>query len=652
MTSFVQKVFTSLLAPNASSDALFNSASSSTPAASGAAQSADFSSIITLLFSFSALRDWSKLILIGGSFETCRRLVFGLYYKILASFWVNAYFEETDACYRWMMVWLSNQPSWKKARDVEISTSTYGAKNISMALDPQDSIGHQNKSYRTLSFLPSLSVTYHLWYKNCYMSITRTKEESGMGMFGRHKEHTLRISLLTRDREMLTRLLQDARENYMDAQESSMNVFAADGMSNRWKHVASRAKRSMSSIILDPGIKESLLRDARDFLDSKTWYTERGIPFRRGYLLWGVPGSGKSSLIHAIAGELGLDVFEISLSKLGLDDSSLNELINNLPERAIALMEDIDVAYTHALTRDSGSAADVTPNPMSMTVRNPVMPGGFPGAAQPGGSRITLSGLLNALDGVSAQEGRILFATTNKYSSLDAALCRPGRMDVHIEFKLASKYQAKELFLRFFNPGIDNTSTLISQADHDNDSVSDDSVINSGVDSGYSSSTHTLDGEDSGQQLLLTGGGAAVHTLKLLPKRLEALATKFSEEIPDREFSMAALQGYLMMYKMQPEEAVEQVGEWLEKERMEQDAKIESAQNDQGKPGIEMKKDELELVKKMERDIMQRVEKEVREKMMRERLEKDITERVEREMATKMDIWFNEGKQKPLETMS
>ncbi|KAJ7934868.1 hypothetical protein B0H13DRAFT_1591288 [Mycena leptocephala] len=52
--------------------------------------------------------------------------------------------------------------------------------------------------------------------------------------------------------------------------------------------------------------------------------------------------------------------------------------------------------------------------------------------------RLSMSELLNALDGVGAQEGRILFATTNKYSALDPALCRPGRMDLHIEFKLAS----------------------------------------------------------------------------------------------------------------------------------------------------------------------------------------------------------------------
>lgn len=80
-----------------------------------------------------------------------------------------------------------------------------------------------------------------------------------------------------------------------------------------------------------------LLADALDFLRSEHWYGERGwlfetaarlrveihfifisgIPFRRGYLLHGVPGSGKTSLIHAMAGELGLDIYVISLSAKG-----------------------------------------------------------------------------------------------------------------------------------------------------------------------------------------------------------------------------------------------------------------------------------------------------------------------------------------------
>ncbi|KAJ3811418.1 P-loop containing nucleoside triphosphate hydrolase protein [Lentinula lateritia] len=548
------------------------------------------SNIITFFFSLSALRDWVKLIVLGGFFETCRRIVFGMYSKLISSFWMNAYFEDQDPCYS---IFFPPSDSLnftiKKSRDVQISTQTYGAKSSSITLDGEDNYSSQFKSYRKLSYLPSLSVTYSLWYKGCYMNIIRTQQETRW--YG-DKENTLQISLLTRDRDILVQLLQEARQEYMAAQEHHMCIFVNDSMGNCWSHVASRAKRSMTSIILDPGVKELLLKDARDFLESKAWYFERGIPYRRGYLLWGAPGSGKSSLIHALAGELGLDVYVLSLGKAGLDDSSLNGLINQLPERCIALMEDVDAVFTHGLSRDSDAVDALAnlPNPS----RTPKA-----STNAPSNNRVTLSGLLNALDGVSAQEGRILFATTNKYSSLDSALRRPGRMDVHIEFKLASKYQARELFLRFFNPG--DTPKIVG----DNESDSGDSIES--ADSGYAS-THD-------NQLTVH---SSFRENKISIEKLKLLADDFAEAIPEYAFSMAALQGYLMMYKTQPSEAVEQIAQTKKAGSLEEEKET------------------------MEQEVTKRVEKAVREQLEREKLEKELMEKVEREMTTRMESWLIE----------
>ncbi|KZP24079.1 hypothetical protein FIBSPDRAFT_857502 [Athelia psychrophila] len=75
----------------------------------------------------------------------------------------------------------------------------------------------------------------------------------------------------------------------------------------------SKHKRTISIIVLNPGVEEMLLNDTKDFFQSEKRYADRGIPFRRGYLLHCVPGSSKSSLIHAIAGELMLDICTLSL---------------------------------------------------------------------------------------------------------------------------------------------------------------------------------------------------------------------------------------------------------------------------------------------------------------------------------------------------
>ncbi|KAJ6447907.1 P-loop containing nucleoside triphosphate hydrolase protein [Mycena vitilis] len=406
------------------------------------------------------------------------------------------------------------------------------------------------------------------------MTITRIQSQTGW--YG-SKEQTLYVSIMTRDHSILSSLLQEARRNYLAAQEHKMCVYVSD-TSNNWRHVACREKRSMNSIILDPGVKDVLVDDAKDFLQSKQWYAERGIPFRRGYLLYGAPGSGKTSFIHSVAGDLGLDVYIISLSRLGLDDSALGELVNALPERCVALMEDIDAAFTSGLNRDAAAA---TIESQDNNAGPP--PPGAP-AAPPTTSRLSLSGLLNALDGVGAQEGRILFATTNRYSALDAALCRPGRMDLHIEFRLASKFQARQLFSRFYLPA-HNPDTMLPDAADEGD---EESSEKGSVDSGYQStigeegdekappspveSSTSTDVPES-EKIIFSGTSHTIRAPKLKRRQIGDLAVRFAESIPEREISMASLQGYLMAYKIRPFEAVEEARAWVEKERSDKIAK-------------------------------------------------------------------------------
>jgi len=316
-------------------------------------------------------------------------------------------------------------------------------------------------------------------------------------------------------------------------------------------------------------MKDLLLEDARDFLASKQWYSDRGIPFRRGYLLYGAPGSGKTSMIHSLAGELGLDVYVVSLSRAGLDDTSLSELISELPERCIALMEDIDAAFHHGLTRDLDEDEPVDPNKPEGAAELEKEKEKEKAAVSSPSSRITLSGLLNALDGVGAQEGRILYATTNRYTALDPALCRPGRMDLHIEFKLANKYQAEELFKCFYLPSesdFPKTPTM--------EKVKEEADEDSAYGSGNSTPTSSV-GDDSTPpspsetKPLFSGNAHRSFSLKLDRDQILSLATRFASFIPDREISMASLQGYLMSYKTRPVEAVADAETWVEEERAE-----------------------------------------------------------------------------------
>ncbi len=232
-------------------------------------------------------------------------------------------------------------------------------------------------------------------------------------------------------------------------------------------------------------------------------------------------------------------------------------------------MEDIDAAFTHGLTRDGSSTELEDPRRRDRRRRgHPSLEDDFderegrdrgrnPNEAKD--SRITLSGLLNALDGVSAQEGRLLFATTNRYHSLDPALIRPGRMDMHVEFRLASQYQARELYKRFYFPDAPDELTKDDEASGNSGYVTPTTEGSEGPTSSVSSKT--VGGPDEPPEY--NGTTHSERAPKLSKKKIDGLAEQFAAQIPERELSMASLQGYLMSYKTRPFQAVDDVARWV-----------------------------------------------------------------------------------------
>jgi mitochondrial chaperone BCS1 len=245
-------------------------------------------------------------------------------------------------------------------------------------------------------------------------------------------------------------------------------------------------------------------------------------------------------------------MYIICLSDIGLDDTSLGRLISRMPEKSILLMEDIDVAMHQGLSREQPELESTKSHRKSSSESTNT-------------NNITLSGLLNALDGVAAQEGRILFATTNKYSALDPALSRPGRMDIHIEFKNASRGQAVELFKRFFghtSGSYGHETSLVKTAPGNGRMTTLEDTHNPGTH--MIGSTGTL---VSSKDARIVGLAHTERAPVLSEKDLQDLAESFAEAIPERAHSMASLQGYLMLYKCRPFDAVRETAAWIEKEK-------------------------------------------------------------------------------------
>lgn len=197
-----------------------------------------------------------------------------------------------------------------------------------------------------------------------------------------------------------------------------------------WHEAAGISKRSVDSVHLPQNTKDVLLQDAESFSSAQTrrWYSDRGIPYRRGYLLYGTPGSGKSSMCHVLASELERPIYVLNLATPGLDDQTFLERMSEVPAGSIVLMEDIDAAFVdRAQSQSTGKDHDKQ-------------------------KTLSFSAVLNAIDGIGASEGRLLCMTTNHYKQLDPALIRPGRIDMQFEFTNASQQQAKELFIRWYGP--------------------------------------------------------------------------------------------------------------------------------------------------------------------------------------------------------
>ena len=203
----------------------------------------------------------------------------------------------------------------------------------------------------------------------------------------------------TAGRDAAIGFLQTVADTY-EARRRGAQVHVATRWGD-WQRIREVPARPIESVILTAGQRESLVDDLRRFMDDEDIYVRLGIPWHRGYLLHGPPGTGKTSIAKALAGHLGMDLFYLPLSDMKAD-TDLAAMLARVEPRSMLLLEDIDVVHA-AKTRDDDSDG------------------------------VSLSGLLNALDGVVTPHGLTTLMTTNNLSVLDDALVRVGRADQHYE---------------------------------------------------------------------------------------------------------------------------------------------------------------------------------------------------------------------------
>lgn len=274
-------------------------------------------------------------------------------------------------------------------------------------------------------------------YKGRFFWFRKTRlDSSGSSM----EKMEITIKGLTRNRALFDAMVQEFRYRM---KTNTITVTSWDF--DKWSEPVAITKRALNTVIMERGLKDGLISDIDRFYASREWYEARGLPYKRCVLFYGPPGTGKTSIIKALASYYGRNVFTLNLSTVS--DNMLQKAMSSIPEGSILLIEDFDTNKT-VISRAP------TPPPAPAPAKDGEAPIADAVSSGPpeGFVALSLSGLLNALDGIVPLDGSLIFLTTNHIERIDAALLRNGRVDKRIKIPYLRDPEVRD-YIELMFPG-------------------------------------------------------------------------------------------------------------------------------------------------------------------------------------------------------
>lgn len=244
-------------------------------------------------------------------------------------------------------------------------------------------------------------------FRNTFLVVNRQAQEANAT--DQFKE-TLSITFLNPRKQIIWDFCTFLKESLArEKEEPSVPIWVSG--SDYWMKRGKLPVRNLDTIFVEGDVGHKICRDIRKFETDKPFYRAKGLPYHLGIILSGPPGTGKSSLIHAIASDLDRKICYLNLNEVE-NDSDLSSLLSALVvrDKSIVVIEDIDAASS--ATHDRNSVDATTSSEFN---------------------KLSLSAILNSMDGLLSSDGMIIIATTNHISRLDKALVRPGRFDHHYD---------------------------------------------------------------------------------------------------------------------------------------------------------------------------------------------------------------------------
>ena len=319
--------------------------------------------------------------------------------------------KDDDAAFRWVKEWFLEQAFLKRVRHLDLDTTLHNER---------------------ISMIPAPG-KHWFWFGGRPFEVWFCRTENTQERTGRRVE-SFTFRTFGRKRLTLQQFVDDVVRCHVKRQGVQSYLYTYN---DGWDYVEGYSSRLLDSVVLEPGEKEYLLQDVAQFRSSRQRYQRLGVPYHRGYLFYGPPGTGKTSLISALAAQFGMSIYTLNLADFS--DRTLMSAVNQVPRNSVLLFEDIDCmrGSQSRAGEDSGTGQNVS-----------VVAGGKESVSALVG--VTLSGLLNVLDGFYAPTGVLFAMTTNHVEKLDQALLRPGRIDYKLYLGKASDHQKMELYRRFF----------------------------------------------------------------------------------------------------------------------------------------------------------------------------------------------------------